>query len=103
MGCLRIDSFSSLCRSRVKLIFANSLVAPNPLAARWIYLCFDPSHLLKVTISVGLHDFSVFSHFSWFQTVRNGLYSSKADGSKYFTINGKDVFWDHVFDLYQRE
>uniref|UniRef100_H2ZF09 Transposable element P transposase n=1 Tax=Ciona savignyi TaxID=51511 RepID=H2ZF09_CIOSA len=60
------------------------LSAPNPCAPdRPIFMCSDPSHLLK--------------------TVRNSLYSSKPAGTKYLNMFGNDVLWTHILELYNVE
>ncbi|XP_078495504.1 uncharacterized protein LOC100183340 isoform X2 [Ciona intestinalis] len=57
--------------------------AINPYACdRHIFLCSDPSHLLK--------------------TARNSLFSSKPGGSRYMNNNG-DILWTHILSVYKTE
>ncbi|XP_078486485.1 uncharacterized protein LOC108950545 [Ciona intestinalis] len=77
----------SVNRRFFKLVSGSSTIpldqpftAPNPHApSRPIFLCSDPSHLLKTT--------------------RNSLLSSKPGGTRYMNMSGFDVLWTHVIDL----
>ncbi|XP_078492048.1 uncharacterized protein LOC144747713 [Ciona intestinalis] len=60
--------------------------APNPYSAnRAIFLCLDPSHLIK--------------------TIRNSFYASRPGGSRYLNMlgPGHDILWEHVAKLYEME
>nr|XP_026691534.1 uncharacterized protein LOC108949689 [Ciona intestinalis] len=58
--------------------------APNPYRpSHPIFILSDPSHLLKTT--------------------RNGLYSSKPGGTKFFAKSGRDILWTHIQNLYNLE
>nr|CAB3262795.1 uncharacterized protein LOC100183340 [Phallusia mammillata] len=76
--------FFKLISGKKEISLLEPLHAPNPICpSRPVYLCSDPSHLLK--------------------TARNSLFSSKPGGSKYMNRNGKDILWTHVVELYNTD
>ncbi|XP_078495139.1 uncharacterized protein LOC108950638 [Ciona intestinalis] len=82
-GCSANRTFFKLvCLS--KFSPGNPYVAPNPYATeRPIFLCSDPSHLLKTT--------------------RNSLLSSKPGGVRFMCKNKQNLLWSHIQDLYKKE
>nr|XP_026695248.1 uncharacterized protein LOC108949295 [Ciona intestinalis] len=82
----------SINRRFFKLISGHATIpldkyftAPNPftLNDRVVFLCSDSSHLLK--------------------TARNSLFQSRPSGTKYMNMNGHDILWNHILQLYETE
>ncbi|XP_077972242.1 uncharacterized protein LOC144427243 [Styela clava] len=88
--------FFQLLSGNLELPCDGVLFAPNICDSdRNIYLCSDPSHLIKIIKEM------VF--FSFVQTVRNSLYASKVGGKKHMRRGGQDIVWRHIKDLYMQE